>query len=485
MGFEALAALKFNKVALYRPYGHPTTLKTEGWSKKPWQFEFHAAGARNPERLLMAANGVGKTMCGAAETALHLTGLYPEWWTGRRFDKPVNFWVGSISNQTQRDYTQPALFGSDLGENLGSGMVPKDRIVGKPRTRQAGMPDVLDIARVRHASGGNSTVLMKTYEQGWRAWQGAAPDGIWMDEQPDENAANEKMIFSEAQTRVFRSGGILYMTLTPLLGETDMIRHFTNPKAGGIWWVGATWDDAPHLQSEDKERLKATYPEHEVQVRTMGLPMMGEGRVFTISEEAIRCKPFEIPSWYAVICGVDFGIDHPAAAVWIAWDRDNDVIYVTDCYKQSGETSVYHAEAIKRRGGWIPVAWPHDGLNREKSGGKQLKDAYADHGLRMLSKSARYPKLGAEPEKGGAQPVEPIIQEVLERMKTGRLKVFDTLHPWFDEFRSYHRKDGRLVARNDDVLKATFYAVMMKRYAAPRTMSVPEVDMGPVATVML
>ena len=35
----------------------------------------------------------------------------------------------------------------------------------------------------------------------------------------------------------------------------------------------------------------------------------------------------------------------------------------------------------------------------------------------------------------------------------------------FEEKRSYHRKDGKIVDRRDDILKATFYAVMMKRYA--------------------
>jgi hypothetical protein len=191
--------------------------------------------------------------------------------------------------------------------------------------------------------------------------------------------------------------------------------------------------------------------------------MMGEGRVFTVSEDDIRIEPFEIPTHYARICGIDFGIDHPAAAVWVAWDRDADTFYVHDCYRKAGETAVYHADAINKRVK-VPVAWPHDGLNREKAGGQQLYQSYRDHGVNMLSMSARY-----DPKKGGGQPQEPIIGEILEYMKTGRWRVFSNLSPWFEEFRSYHRKDGRLVAVRDDILKATFYAVMMKRYAMPLT----------------
>ena len=94
-----------------------------------------------------------------------------------------------------------------------------------------------------------------------------------------------------------------------------------------------------------------------------------------------------------------------------------------------------------------------------------LADHYRGHQVNMLSKSARYPRVAGEEEKGGPQPVEPIIDEVLERMVTGRFKVFSNLSDWFEEKRSYHRKDGRIVDRRDDILKATFYAVMMKRYA--------------------
>ncbi len=105
-------------------------------------------------------------------------------------------------------------------------------------------------------------------------------------------------------------------------------------------------------------------------------------------------------------------------------------------------------------------------MNRERVGGDKLADTYRKHKVNMMGKSARYPKSpGEKKEKGGPQPVEPIVDEVLERMLTGRFKVASHLNPWFEEMRSYHRKDGQIVARRDDILKATFYAVMMKRYA--------------------
>lgn len=433
-----------NKIARYKPY--------------PWQREFHEAGNGNPERMLMAANRVGKTMSAGCEVSYHMTGDYPDWWDGRRFDKPVLVWTGSPTNETSQDIVQTELLGG-LGESLGTGLIPRSRIVGKPTTRQAGVKNVVDSFQVRHRSGGLSVCKLKTYEQGWQKWQGTAPHVVWMDEEPDDYK-----IFSEAQTRILTSHGIVLVTFTPLLGTTELVEHFRTG-GDGIYIRGATWDDAPHLGEEDKKRLASSYRDHEREARTQGIPMMGEGAVFPVSDEKIKVDPFKIPGHYARIKGCDFGIDHPAAGVEIAWDRDSDVVYVIDCYRKKSETAAYHAAWFNKANKRVPVSWPHDGMNREKSGGRTLADHYRDHSVNMLSKSARYPRTPGNEEKGGPQPVEPIVDEVLERMNTDRFKVFSNLSDWFEEKRSYHRKDGKIVDRRDDLLKATFYAVMMKRYA--------------------
>jgi len=441
---QFLNAVQNNRIATYRPY--------------PWQVEFHEEGKDNPERMLMAANRVGKTISAACEVSYHLTGDYPDWWKGKKFEKPVLVWTGSPTNETSKDIVQSELIG-DLGESLGTGWIPRGKIVGKPTTRQAGVKNVVDSFKVRHKSGGLSTCVLKTYEQGWQKWQGTAPHVVWLDEEPDDYK-----IFSEAQTRILTSKGIVLVTFTPLSGVTELVDHFM--KGGdGIYLKGATWDDAPHLSKDDKTRLASSYRDHERDARTRGVPMMGEGAVFPVSDDKIKIDPIQIPFHWSRIKGCDFGIDHPAAGVEIAWDRDQDVIYVIDCYRKKDETAAYHAAWFNKANKVIPVAWPHDGMNREKQGGKTLAQHYRDHGVNMLSKSARYPRApGEEKDKGGPQPVEPIVDEVLERMQTGRFKVFSTCPDWFEEKRSYHRKDGKIVDRRDDILKATFYAVMMKRY---------------------
>ncbi|MGI9411553.1 MAG: terminase large subunit domain-containing protein [Hyphomicrobiaceae bacterium] len=459
---EITRRIEERKLFNYLPYGHPETLwgpenpNVPEWSNKPWQLNFHSAGSTNQERMVMAANRPGKTVCAAAETSMHMTGEYPDWWEGRRFHKPVLVWTGSPTNETSRDIVQKELLGAD--GRVGTGFIPRANLVGKPKMRQAGVSDVIDTFRVRHTTGGVSKCILKTYEQGWRKWQGTEPDVVWLDEEPEDYK-----VFTEALTRLLTSSGIMMVTFTPLLGETDLVRHFKEPEASGIFLETATWEDAPHLDKDERERLKSSYPAHERKARTEGVPMMGEGAVFPVNQEDIVCKPFKLPVHFARIKGVDFGINHPAAGSCLAWDRDQDIFYVYRVYRKEGQTSVYHARQINGNDPWVPIAWPHDGLNREKAGGRVLHQSYRDEGaISMLSLSARY-----ENKTGGSQPVEPIVMEVLERMQTGRFKVFETCHEFFDEQRNYHRKNGQIVAKRDDILKATFYAVMMRRYAMP------------------
>lgn len=229
---------------------------------------------------------------------------------------------------------------------------------------------------------------------------------------------------------------------------------------GSIYLDTATWDDAPHLDEKEKQEILNSYPDYEREARTRGVPMMGEGRVFLTPEEEIKVDPFDIPPYFARIKGIDFGIDHPCAVADIAWDRDKDIIYVTRTWKKKGAKSEEHAQAINDKTMWIPVSWPHDGTNREKGNGKKLKDNYRQHNVKLLSMSARY-----DNDKGGAQPVEPIVQEIDDRCRDGELKVFSTCTGFFDEYRNYHRKDGKLTKVRDDILKSVFYAVMMKRFA--------------------
>jgi phage terminase large subunit-like protein len=450
-------ARRRNQRRLFNEYGQPFDIDKEFGPENigayPWQIEFHNAGRTHPERLLMAGNRCGKTQSAAAEVAIHLTGEYPPWWQGKVFTEPTRGWSGAERTEDSKDVIQESLLGPEGSH--GTGWIPASRIIEVTR-RQAGVSEVVDKIKVRHKTGGQSEITLKTYQQEAKGWRGAKLDFVWLDEEPKQD------IYTEAQTRILDKRGILLMTFTPLLGPTETVRHFMEAQPGsGIYLKNVTWDDAPHLDKDEKERLWASYPAHERDARAKGTPMLGTGAIFPINDDDISIDPFEIPGFWYRINGVDFGIDHPAAGAFCAIDRDSDTFYVYDAYKVAGQTAVYHAEALNRHGNWIPNAWPHDGMQRDKGSGIALKDQYRKHKVYMLKEHAHYLD-----ERGNHR--EPGVIEMYEYMKTGKFKVFSHLSDWFEEKRLYHRKDGQIVPKYDDLLSATRMAFIMRRYAKPR-----------------
>ena len=218
-----------------------------------------------------------------------------------------------------------------------------------------------------------------------------------------------------------------------------------------------TIDDAEHYSPERRAESIASYPAHESEARAKGIPVLGSGRVFPVSEEDIVIAPVPIPEHWVQINGLDFGWDHPFGATNCAWDKDADCFYVCKEYSARETTPLVHTGAIKPWGEWVPCAWPHDGLQHDKGSGEQLAEQYAGHGLNMLEERATF--------EDGGNGVEAGIMEMLDRMQTGRFKVFETCGGWLSEFRLYHRKDGLIVKLKDDLISSSRYALMMRREA--------------------
>jgi phage terminase large subunit-like protein len=312
------------------------------------------------------------------------------------------------------------------------------------------MADAVDTIRVRHRSGDISSLTFKTYEQGRERWQGETLGGVWFDEEPPED------IYTEGLTRTNATGGLVYITFTPLLGVSNVVRRFYIDRLPGTHITQMAIEDAEHFTPEQRAAIIASYPEFEREARTKGIPQLGSGRVFPISEGQIACESFPIPGHWPRINGLDFGYDHPSAAVQLAWDRDSDIVYVINAYRERLQTPVMFAPAVRPWGPY-PWSWPHDGLQHDKGSGEQLASQYRKEGLQMLSVRATY--------EDGTSGVEAGIMEMLDRMQTGRLKVFIHLRQWFEEFNLYHRKEGIIVKEAEDLMSATRYALMMKRMA--------------------
>ena len=444
---------RFNKINYYDPY--------------PYQLDFHKTGATNSQRLLMAANRIGKSYCGAAEMSYHLTGLYPDWWEGKRYDQPITAWAGGVSNETTRDIVQAELLGSpDDPEAFGSGSIPQKYII--KTERKPGVPNAKSVALIRHITGGNSSLHFKAYEMGVDKWQGRSVDCVWLDEEPSRE------LYSQAVTRTLDRKGMVYMTFTPEQGMTETVASFMNRIQPGQSLTNATWDDASenitsmkgekgHLSEPVMQQILSAYSPHEREMRRYGRPSIGSGLIFPVSEDALMIDPISIEDHWPRIAAIDFGWDHPTAVVWCAVDNETDTFYVYDCYRASKASPAVHAEMIKQRPRFIPIAYPHDGNRRDSMGNPGLADQYRSHGCNfLLEHFTNPPALG---QTKGSNSIEEGLMAMIQSMEDGRFKVFNTLSDWFEEFRMYHRKQGKVVAIRDDLMSATRYAFQSQRHA--------------------
>jgi phage terminase large subunit-like protein len=431
----------------------------------PKHEQFFRAGAHHRTRAFIAGNRVGKSETGAFETALHLTGDYPDWWVGRRFDGPVNVWAAGDTAKTVRDILQEKLLGPPGAP--GTGMIPAHLI--QHQSAKQGLSDAVESLWVRHCSGRTSVLGFKSYDQRREAFQGTAQHLIWLDEEPPEDILTESIIRT-AQTSDF-PGGMVMLTFTPLQGLTPLILSFlpggsiSAPADGNV--IFCDWSEVPHLSDREKDDLIARIPPHQRDARTKGIPSLGSGAIYLVPESDIRVKDFEIPRHWPRGFALDTGWDS-TAAVWGALDREAQVLYVYAVYKRGQAEPQIHAGAILARGAWIRGVGDAAAINNND--GRQFLEIYRQLGLKLqLADKA----------------VEAGIQEVWELLSAGRLKVFDSCGAWFEEFRLYRRDDkGRIVKQNDHLMDATRYLVRAR--AGMRTESTPktttrEFAMGPIS----
>ena len=427
-----------------------------------WQEKFINASHWNRQLLAMTGNRCGKTHTGGYIMACHLTGVYPDWWEGHRFEGPINAWAAGISTDTTRDILQSELLGQwNDPMKFGTGMIPKELIV--QTVNKPGVPYAFQSVLVKHISGGTSTLSFKSYEMSQDKFMGTAIDLIWLDEECPKD------IFTQCITRTATTGGITYLTFTPEHGLTEIVKDFLYDIKPKQFLITASWDDAPHLNDEVKEQLMGAYTASERAMRVSGQPSLGSGVVFPILEDKITVEPFAIPEHWFRIIGIDLGFDHPNAIANVAWDNSTDTYYLYDEYSERGETFSMHANAIRAKGGdRIPVVVPHDAFKHDSanSGLKFIDLLEQRHGLNVVKEPfTNPPDLRGKAE---ARNVEFGVNWMLSMMEGGKFKVFATCTKFLQETKIYHRKDGKIIDRSDDMISATRYAcLMMTRFGKP------------------
>lgn len=448
----------------------------------PWQKTFTAATARFHECCLCAANQIGKTYLGTDLDATHLLGDYPDDWEGHKFGHAPLCWGLGYSMEKTRDLLQNEIFGKFTNNQFEGGLVPKDRIVGWESA--TGTPNAMRTVWVKHATGNTSQIQFWSYSQGQHAIMGDIVDWAHVDEEPKDQTIRPQILTRTINGDKGKGGRIIY-TFTPENGRTDLVVKFKDDPSPDQFFMQKGWGDAPHMTEEKRERLLSNYPAHQRDMRSKGEPMLGHGRIYDLGDEFVTCDPVQPPDHWFVICGMDFGWDHPQAFVKLYEDRDSGKFYVSNAWKARMVSANDAWGATQNWAAGVPVAWPADGLQHEKGreGSTHQKAHYVTAGFKMLGDHATWPRIpdGKGGSKGGGNSVETGTWELRNLMGKGNMKFFGGLSDLLDEFRQYHRNErGDIAKVRDDLLDALRYAYMMRRYAvrvgdlgAPKRVKLP------------
>jgi Terminase RNaseH-like domain len=206
--------------------------------------------------------------------------------------------------------------------------------------------------------------------------------------------------------------------------------------------IMAGWDDVPHLDEDTKKTLLLGYPPHMRDARTKGIPRMGAGAIYPVSEDDYKISPIALQPHWPRVGGLDVGWN-TTACLWAALDRDSQQVYIyAEHYRGKAEVAV-HASAIAARGAWIPLAIDPASRGRSQHDGRSVIEQYEAHGLNIhIADNAR--------EAG--------IFRVWTMLSEGRLKIFSTCANLLAEMRIYRRDErGNIVKSHDHAVDALRY----------------------------
>lgn len=435
--------MQFNQLKWFRPF--------------PYQMKFFETGANYSRRGMIASNRAGKTIASTFETAYHLTGMYPEDWKGKRWDRPIIAIVAGESWEQVARTLQAKLLGCDdikQGYKLGSGSIPRDKIDEKS-IRSDGA-NVLAM-EVWHSSGGKSKLYFSNYTQQTRHLQGYELDLVVLDEQPPDET------FSELVVRTAARNGQVICSFTPLKGMSGLVRKFWD-NIDGYCHVRVTWDDIPYenewgetfFSKEEREQMARDFMPWERDCRMNGIPLVGKGVVFPLLEwPTYKADELDLrnnPKLERLI-SFDLGIKNdPTVISFFFRDPYTEVIYlhkqITVAKGETPDEYVHYLMDRETRG--VPIALPHDSTQpgRYTLTEQSVREVFEDnYGLNVIAGAILNP-INAEGKVTNHKSYGINIMRM--GMERRSFLINETCKAFLDEARNYAIDDAGRFSDPDD-----------------------------------
>lgn len=159
-------------------------------------------------------------------------------------------------------------------------------------------------------------------------------------------------------------------------------------------------------------------------------PLTGLRPVYATAIPEFQMAPFKVPDFWPK--GYAMMVESSVTSVlWGAYDKDQDILYITTEHVRSNAEASINAQAIAARGKWIPGILDSDEMKMEAR--QEMAAIYWAHELQVVLADRAY----------GAG-----VSDVAQRIASGRLKAFSTCQRFFREYRSHRRdEEGKVIGK--------------------------------------
>lgn len=445
--------MRYNQLKYFRPFEH--------------QLRFFETG-NSERRGILAANRIGKTVSTCFETAYHLTGLYPDWWTGHRFEGPITAMVAGEGWSQVALVLQNELLGTQdvkLQENLGTGAIPRDCIIiDTMRNDGANCIGV----EIKHKSGGKSYLLFANYTQEVRQLQGFKLNLAVFDEQPPDD------FFSEIVTRTATTQGKVLCSFTPLKGLNGLVSKFWN-REEGYEYIRVSWDDCPEydpwgqafLLKETRRQLERDYLPHEREARIAGKPVMGKGAVFQIKNwPTYKTGDIDFANMKSVyrVISLDLGLVNDKTVIsLIYWEPYERIAYLhRQIVVQGIEEAVptqYINHLLRPEVFGTPIVLPADAntSGRYTMSANSIRELFEQYELNVYEKPIMNP-----PDSQGRITNHKSygINQMRQMLEVGTLMINENCTQFLSEAQNYYVDPQGRFSDPDDCIDSCRYGIL-------------------------
>jgi len=444
--------MHYNQLKYFRPFEHQKSFFT----------------TTTDRRGILAANRIGKTVSTCYETAYHLTGLYPEWWTGNRFDRPITAMVAGEGWSQVALVLQNELLGTPdvkLRDSLGTGAIPRDCIVAD--TMRSDGANCIGV-EILHTTGSKSYLLFANYTQEVRQLQGFKLNLAVFDEQPPDD------FFSEIVTRTATTQGMVLCSFTPLKGLNGLVSKFWN-KEEGYDYIRVAWDDVPEhdpwgepfLLNETRRQLERDYLPHEREARMQGKPIMGKGAVFQLRNwPTYKIGDFDFRQMTNInrVIALDLGLVNDKTVISLMyWDPyEREAWLHKQIVVQGVEEAVptqYINHLLRPEVFGTPIVLPADASTpgRYTMSASSIRQLFEQYELNVLPKPIMNP-----PDSEGRVTNHKSygINQMRQMLEVGSLHINENCIDFLREARNYYVDSQGRFSDPDDCIDSARYAIM-------------------------